>query len=135
MSLSGADKTEAKQAIVDGMRKRYPRAAATIFVCTDTYGGLYSATQHGGMVLIAGTGSNCHLINPDGTEANCGGWGHMAGDEGSGYSIAIGAVKAVLDIDDRFHPRWRELNPEWVRTEMNKCVYLHSHCLYDCRYH
>ncbi len=84
--MSGADQAEAKVAIVAAMRAQYPRDAAVHYLATDTFGAVYAACDKGGVVMIAGTGSNCTLINPDESIVRCGGWGHMMGDEGSGES-------------------------------------------------
>lgn len=52
-----------------------------------------------GILVIAGTGSIVFGIN-DGKVARCGGWGHLLGDEGSGYKISIDALKNILFEED-----------------------------------
>jgi len=48
-----------------------------------------------GICLIGGTGSVCFGRNGKGETARAGGWGHLIGDEGSGYAIGRDALRAV----------------------------------------
>ncbi|ACA53816.1 ATPase [Clostridium botulinum] len=48
-----------------------------------------------GVLTIAGTGSICIGIRNN-IKDKCGGWGHLLGDEGSGYSIAIKALRRMI---------------------------------------
>ena len=48
-----------------------------------------------GIILIAGTGSVCFGRNRAGKSAMAGGWGHLLGDEGSGYGLGRDAIAAV----------------------------------------
>ncbi len=53
-----------------------------------------------GVVLIAGTGAISLGINKKGQRKRAGGWGHIIGDEGSGYYIAISGLTAALKAYD-----------------------------------
>jgi N-acetylmuramic acid 6-phosphate etherase len=53
-----------------------------------------------GVALIAGTGSLAIGRAPDGGAARCGGWGPLLGDEGSGYAVAVAALRAVAQMAD-----------------------------------
>ena len=53
-----------------------------------------------GIAAISGTGSNTFGVNAQGAAWRCGGWGHIVGDEGSGYMVAVNAIRAVLAYRD-----------------------------------
>ncbi|XP_076301348.1 N-acetylglucosamine kinase isoform X1 [Lasioglossum baleicum] len=103
LCLSGCE-DESNLVLVETMREQYPNAAKDYFIGSDTIGGLRTASDNGGIVLIAGTGSNAIMINTDGTIAKCGGWGHMMGDEGSAYWLTHRACKYVFDDIDGLFP-------------------------------
>jgi len=58
--------------------------------------------QPNGLVLIAGTGSRCAYLASDCATPPvvAGAWGSLFGDEGSGYAIGAGALRAVTQAWD-----------------------------------
>ncbi|MEJ7837867.1 MAG: BadF/BadG/BcrA/BcrD ATPase family protein [Thermomicrobiales bacterium] len=57
-----------------------------------------------GIALISGTGSIVAGSNSEGTFVRVGGWGHVFGDEGSGYAIGRDALKAIARSIDGLGP-------------------------------
>lgn len=53
-----------------------------------------------GVALIAGTGSVVLGRNAAGRTARAGGWGHIFGDEGSGYALGVAALRAIARAAD-----------------------------------
>jgi N-acetylglucosamine kinase-like BadF-type ATPase len=79
---------------------------ASLEVVTDSEIALYGATGgKPGLVIIAGTGSICRGRNLRGRQASAGGWGPLAGDEGSGSWIARRALQAAAKATDGRGPR------------------------------
>ncbi len=66
-------------------------------VVNDVVAAWATATGGGpGVAAIAGTGSNVFGVGPDGRGWRAGGWGHLLGDEGSGYWLGVQSIKAAL---------------------------------------
>ncbi|KAK0097073.1 hypothetical protein PV326_003362 [Microctonus aethiopoides] len=100
LCLSGCEENETNDQLLKMLLDEFPNASKDYVVNSDTMGSLKTGSDRGGIVLIAGTGSNARLINSDGSTHTCGGWGHMIGDEGSAYWIAHRACKYVFDDMD-----------------------------------
>jgi N-acetylglucosamine kinase-like BadF-type ATPase len=66
-------------------------------VVNDVVGAWATATgAQPGIGAISGTGSNVFGVGPDGQPWRAGGWGHLLGDEGSGYWLGVQSIKAAL---------------------------------------
>jgi N-acetylglucosamine kinase-like BadF-type ATPase len=62
---------------------------------------LAAGTPEGwGVALIGGTGSFCWGRAADGHSGRVGGWGYLLGDEGSGYDLAIQALRLATQTAD-----------------------------------
>jgi N-acetylmuramic acid 6-phosphate etherase len=67
------------------------------------------------VLVLSGTGSCCYGENISGKSAKVGGWGHLLGDLGSGYDIALRALKGAIYDYDRAG-RWGILGRNLLRA-------------------
>ncbi|TVP49632.1 MAG: hypothetical protein EA350_01780 [Gemmatimonadales bacterium] len=80
--------------------------ARSVLVRNDAEVALHDVFGTGpGILLVGGTGSIALARLPSGRSLRTGGWGALAGDEGSGWSLGLGAARAVLrSLDGRGPP-------------------------------
>jgi glucosamine kinase len=80
-------------------------ARAEWIVVNDVVGAWATATGGGpGVAAIAGTGSNVFGVGPGDRSWRTGGWGHLLGDEGSGYWLGVESIRAALRDRDASGP-------------------------------
>lgn len=97
--LAGAGRETARAPFVQLLRSLLG-AGVPVRVDSDALNCLSSGIGTGdGIVLIAGTGSAA-FARRNGAMYQVGGWGHLLGDEGSGYAIGQQALNAVLRAHD-----------------------------------
>ncbi len=101
--LAGADRPEDRARLT--ARLVQERLARRLVIVSDAELVLAAGCPEGwGIALISGTGSICFGRSPDGREVRVGGWGYLLGDEGSGFAIALHALRlATQSADGRAH--------------------------------
>ncbi|OWK35044.1 N-acetylmuramic acid 6-phosphate etherase [Fimbriiglobus ruber] len=103
LGLAGAGRQEDQDVIREWASK--VALAETVDVIEDAALLPAAGTPDGwGVAVVAGTGSMAFACGPDGQTARAGGWGHLLGDEGSGYAIATAGLRAVARAADRRGP-------------------------------
>ena len=93
------------RAIVRAIMKRIGYKAHVLVVNDALVALEAGAPGQPGVVIISGTGSISYGRNAHGEAARSGGWGYVLGDEGSGYWIGRGALRAVLREADQRGPK------------------------------
>ncbi len=98
LGLAGIDRPADATLLGSHLRK----LASLVLVTNDAELLLSALNQQAGVVLIVGTGSIALARDLEGNVTRVGGWGHILGDEGSGYDIGRrGLVAAVRAADGR----------------------------------
>ncbi len=99
LGLAGVDRDEDRRRFETWIAAR--GLAERHAVVNDAELVLAAGTPEGwGVALICGTGSICFGKGRDGRRARAGGWGYLLGDEGSGYDIAVRALRLATQTAD-----------------------------------
>jgi N-acetylglucosamine kinase-like BadF-type ATPase len=99
LGMAGVDR-EAEGEVVRAIMRRIS-ARARVVVVNDALVALVAGVGDApGVVIICGTGSIAFGRSAQDEAARAGGWGHVLGDEGSGYWIGCQALRAVARAAD-----------------------------------
>lgn len=99
LGLAGVDRPGERALFQQWAAQIQPQAQSVI--ANDAELVLAAGTPAGwGLALICGTGSIVYGRSPAGQAARADGWGHLLGDEGSGYAIGLAALRAVMRAYD-----------------------------------
>lgn len=98
--IAGAGNTSNQEALNKMLLSLFP-SGVNVTVDHDAIPALYSGTIGSpGIVQIAGTGAITYGVNHLDERARVGGWGHLFGDQGSGYAIGRDALEEAFKARD-----------------------------------
>ena len=106
LGIAGVDRDDEARTVRALMRRIGYKSR--VLVVNDALIGLVAgARDEPGFAINAGTGSIAYGRNANFEAARAGGWGHMIGDEGSGYWIGRESLAAVMRAADGRGPETR----------------------------
>lgn len=113
MGVAGVSRIEDEQMVQHWVTERH--IADRLLIANDGWLVISAGTPDGvGIGLICGTGSIAVGRDTNGRTARAGGWGYLIGDEGSGYDVAVMALRAASHAADGRGPH-TEILPALLR--------------------
>ncbi|OPG96832.1 hypothetical protein B2I21_17350 [Chryseobacterium mucoviscidosis] len=111
LGMSGIDTIQERQLIADAVNNymknsnRHKSDACPVWVVSEGEIALMASLGHThGVLCISGTGSIVYGFTLEGERYRAGGWGHLLGDEGSGYRIGQRALQVIMQSYDGVLP-------------------------------
>ena len=95
LGISGASTLESKEDYINELMNQF---GTSVDITNDAVIALHSIKQNADrnvILVIGGTGSVI-LVREEDTDKMVGGFGHLLGDEGSGYHLSITALKKII---------------------------------------
>jgi N-acetylglucosamine kinase len=106
LGIAGVDRDD-EALTVRAIMRRIGYKSRVLVVNDALIGLVAGARDEPGIAINAGTGSIVYGRNADFEAGRAGGWGHMIGDEGSGYWIGRESLAAVMRAADGRGPETR----------------------------
>lgn len=119
IGMAGARTEADRNRIRTAAAKVWPRVPCSAANDLETALAAAPVTRHPSPVtrvlVLSGTGSCCFGKTTTGRTTKVGGWGHLLGDSGSGYDIALRALRMVIAEFDRTG-KWPKLGAQFLRA-------------------
>ncbi|MGE7828036.1 BadF/BadG/BcrA/BcrD ATPase family protein [Paenibacillus sp. NPDC093718] len=107
LGMSGVSSAEERRQVQSFLHSFFQQRQLSmhIYMCSEAEISLMAVLERQyGILAISGTGSNTYAITKSGDIHRVGGWGHLLGDEGSGYQIGLQTLKTVIKSHEGILP-------------------------------
>ncbi|GIP34352.1 BadF/BadG/BcrA/BcrD ATPase family protein [Paenibacillus sp. J2TS4] len=107
LGLAGVDLPEERQSFLQALEGYFQQRGENLPITITNDAEIVlmaSLSQKYGIVAVSGTGSILYGLTPEGNRWRIGGWGHLLGDEGSGYAIGLKTLQTVMKSYDGMLP-------------------------------